>query len=144
MDESPPFGKRLLILGAPVTKKNSQVLISVPTKYATADGRRKHRPVAIPSAAFRKWSKDALPELRAQWHAVPADQSVHMRALVYRARRNAGDLLNYLAAVSDLLEEAGVVTNDRLIVNTDGSRLRTDTKHPRVELWLEPFEDAEA
>lgn len=136
-----PFGKRLLILGPPVTKKNSQVLTSIPTGKTDRRGRPIYRPIAFPSDAYKAWAKSGLPELQAQWHAPAADQTVHLKAIIFRRQRNHGDLLNYLEAIADLLQEAEILTNDRLVINTDGSRLRVDRTHPHVELWLQPYVD---
>ena len=68
----------------------------------------------------------------------PCAVPVNLCATVYRAK-NVGDLGNYLAAVCDALEKAGVVENDRLIGGFDGSRLLTDPKRPRVEIALRPL-----
>jgi hypothetical protein len=70
----------------------------------------------------------------------PLITPVSLQARVYRDR-NAGDLGNYLAAICDVLERAGVVENDRLIQSFDGSRLLIDRKNPRVEIELTPLRD---
>lgn len=130
---------KLVIEGAPRTKKNSLRRI-----------RRGRKTFTVPSAAHEAWEAMAIPQLRHQWHRVctevdhqrgrvtyggPWAGALNMRALVYR-ERDVGDLLNYLAAVSDALERAGVVLDDKLIVSVDGSRLAIDRKRPRVEIEL--------
>ncbi len=58
-----------------------------------------------------------------------------MNAQIFR-ERNVGDLGNYLAAICDALESAGVVINDKWIQSFDGSRLSLDRDNPRVEIVL--------
>ncbi len=125
---------RLIILGRPVTKKNhSRIIVN----------RRSGRPMLIPSKQAKSWESDAIEQIRRQppvcrgfWEA--ASVPLSLSALVYRDR-NVGDLGNYLAAICDALERAGVVVNDRLIQSFDGSRLLIDRKNPRVELELTPM-----
>jgi Holliday junction resolvase RusA-like endonuclease len=123
---------KLVIEGAPRTKKNSLRRI-----------RRGRRTFTVPSAAHEAWEAMAIPQLRKQhsggWgNGNPAiTWTANMRAIVYRDRA-VGDLLNYLAAVSDALERAGVVADDKLIVSVDGSRMAIDRQRPRVEIDLTP------
>lgn len=125
---------KLVIEGAPRTKKNSLRRI-----------RRGRHTFTVPSAAHEAWEASAVPQLMAQFRAwarglpmgTPVDFVLNMRALVYRDRA-VGDLLNYLAAVSDALERAGVVADDKLIVSVDGSRMHIDRDRPRVEIELTP------
>lgn len=117
-----------VIEGTPVTKKNHQRI-----------GRNKKTgaPFILQSRPHESWVSHAVLQLRYQWRGQPAiAQPVNLAAVVYRAR-NTGDLLNYLAAISDALEAAGVVENDRLIVSLNGSRMTKDDARPRVELQLE-------
>ena len=127
---------RLVITGPPRTKKNHQRIIRV-----------KGRPVIMQAKTAEGWEASAVAQLRTQrpisrgfWE--PATVPVSLRALVYRDRK-VGDLGNYLAAVCDALERAGVVENDRLIQSFDGSRLLIDRKNPRVELEITPFDERE-
>jgi Holliday junction resolvase RusA-like endonuclease len=124
---------KLVIEGAPRTKKNGLRRI-----------KRGRRIFTVPSAAHEAWEAIAIPQLVMQWRAecrrqgtsaVPMALPVIMAAYVYRDR-DVGDLLNFLAAVSDVLERAGVVADDRLIVSVDGSRLMLDRARPRVEVEL--------
>jgi len=119
------------IEGAPRTKKNSQRIARV-----------KGRPIVLQSRQHDAWAQGAILQLRSQWRRCDwaVDFAVNLRAHVYRDRA-VGDLLNYLAAVSDALEAAGVVANDRLIVSLDGSRLLVDRARPRVEIELSPVEE---
>jgi Holliday junction resolvase RusA-like endonuclease len=129
------------IEGAPRTKKNSLRRI-----------RRGRRTFTVSSAAHEAWANSAVLQLRAQVRRAPSDlpvamlpyftSAVNMRALVYRDR-DVGDLLNFLAAISDALEAAGVVADDKLVLGLDGSRLLLDRKRPRVEVELTVFVSSE-
>lgn len=135
---------KLVINGAPRTKKNSLRRL-----------KRGKRIFTVPSAAHEAWEAIAVAQLRKQWRTEsvtlvtevnheagrittggPIQYSVNLRALVYRERAGRADLLNYLAAVSDALEKAGVLVDDRLVASVDGSRLGVDRARPRVEIEL--------
>ena len=117
---------RFTILGPPRTKKNHQRI-----------GRVRGRPVIFQARTAEGWEEIAVIQLRAVWKLrPPCPTPVAMRAMVYR-EKDTGDLGNYLAAICDALERAGIVENDRLIQSFDGSRLRLDRENPRVEIDLE-------
>lgn len=123
---------RFIIEGAPRTKKNHQRIIRV-----------KGRPVIAQAKTADAWENAAILQLQSQAHGFRGDMRcsgvpLNLRALVYRDA-NTGDLGNYLAAVCDALERAGVVDNDRWILGFDGSRLLVDRARPRVEIELSPL-----
>lgn len=118
---------RLILEGAPRTKKNSPDIIRV-------RGRR----MVIPSSAFRAYEEACLWQLRS-WRRPPIDGWVGCAAIFYRDR-DVGDLNNFTSALADILEKAGVLVNDRLIRSWDGSRLEKDAARPRVELLLSRFD----
>lgn len=122
---------RLTIPGAPRTKKTSNRVVRA--------GRTGCLRI-LPSEAYERWcSRSMIPlEWRSPNHqaiSVP----VNCRALFYRDA-NAGDAVGYYQGLADLLERAGIVQNDRLIVSWDGSRLLKDAKNPRVEVEITPCE----
>lgn len=120
---------RFTIEGPPRTKKTSNRLVT-----RKRDGRQ----FVIPSAANASWTKAAVMQLRTQCQVPPRlDIPVNLTAVVYR-EKNLGDLIGYLQAIADALESAEVVTNDRLIVSFDGSRMLKDPSRPRVEITIEP------
>jgi Holliday junction resolvase RusA-like endonuclease len=56
-------------------------------------------------------------------------------------RRGSPDLLGLLQATADILEEAGVIDNDRNVVSFDGSQIMgVDKQNPRVEIEIEEAE----
>lgn len=117
---------RLTLHGAPRTKKNHGSVRMV-------GSRRLH----VPSEAYMRWRDGALMQIPARTRL--PDQPYNCCALIFRDRA-AGDAVGYYQAIADMLEEAGVVSNDRLIEAWDGSRLLKDARRPRVELTLTPLE----
>lgn len=52
------------------------------------------------------------------------------------------DLVGLLQATSDILEKAGILENDRLIIGYDGSRIAgLDKRNPRVEIEIQKWQD---
>ena len=52
-------------------------------------------------------------------------------------KRSQPDLNNLTEATADILEKAGIVANDNLIVSWDGSRnMGVDKDRPRVEIEI--------
>jgi Holliday junction resolvase RusA-like endonuclease len=52
--------------------------------------------------------------------------------------RSKPDLNNLGAATADILEKAGIIENDRLIVSWDGSRIMgIDRENPRAEITID-------
>lgn len=90
----------------------------------------------LPSEAYEAFEAAALPQLRKQFSGAPIDVPVNCRAIFLRLSRS-GDAVGYYQALGDILERAGIVTNDRLIVSWDGSRIDKDPKNPRVVFTLE-------
>lgn len=124
---------RFVIIGKPYTKKNHQRIIRV-----------RGIPRIAQAKTANAWEESAILQLKTQLRTIerfyqPAsregDYGCNLRALVYRDR-NIGDLGNFLAAICDALERAGIVANDRLIGGFDGSRLLIDRERPRVEIEL--------
>jgi Holliday junction resolvase RusA-like endonuclease len=123
---------RFVIEGPPRTKKNSSRILRG----------RSGKSFVAPSAQAKAWEESAILQIKSQaWaqgrFSLPLQEQVGLCALIYR-EKDIGDLLNYLAAVSDALERAGVVDDDRLIMSLDGSRLLVDKVRPRVEIEVLP------
>ncbi len=126
---------KFTILGRPVTKKNH-------TRRVWAKGRQ----LTIQSAAHEAWVGYAILQINRQRAAVRHKTltcDVHLRAVFFRKTRT-GDLNNFVSALADALQAAGVVANDRQIVSLDGCRLDHDPKNPRIELEVIPMARTEA
>jgi len=121
-----------VIPGVPITKKNHNRRIQ-----------RGKRVFTVPSEAYEKWNKAAIEPLRskmAEWTstiglAFPLTAEMTMSCTVYRGARR-GDLVNYIQAIQDTLQDAGVVEDDKFIVRLDDCVLGLDYEHPRVVIEL--------
>lgn len=84
--------------------------------------------------------KDALAQIQAQCgdisEPLPITYPVHVMFLFYRGDRRACDLSNLYEFPQDILQEAGILENDALILSHDGSRKRYDKKNPRTEIYV--------
>lgn len=118
----------LTLYGAPRTKKTSNQILKIGKRLKV-----------VPSKVWLAWrdkvlaSGDMKPWMRLK------DQPYNCAAIFYRDA-DRGDAIGYMTGLADVLEEAGVVSNDRLLVSWDGTRLRVDRKNPRVELFISPAE----
>jgi Holliday junction resolvase RusA-like endonuclease len=117
--------------GAPRTKKNHSRIVT---------NRKTGKPFLISSKSAKGWETTAVEQLSRQWPNPPLECPVHVNAQVHRERRT-GDLVNYMQAIADALEKAGVIANDRLIMSWDKSRLRHNKEMPHVELTIKPMDD---
>ena len=115
---------KLTLHGAPRTKKNHG--------FRTKQGHQ------MPSAAYSAWDFTAQMQL-AKWRAEnsgwPLVGPVNVSALFYR-EAFVGDAVGFYQALADTLEKGLIVTNDRLIISWDGSRLLKDADSPRVEIEI--------
>jgi Holliday junction resolvase RusA-like endonuclease len=135
---------KFVITGQPATKKNSG-------RIRKAGKRR----FLAKSEAAEKLEARAIRQLRKQrglyptgipLKVAPERAPLNLAASVYvdDSRGRLGDLLNYLAAISDALERAFVIANDCQILRLDGCQLLIDRENPRVELDLTPIGAAPA
>lgn len=122
---------RLVIPGRPATKKNSGRVVKAGrfTKI-------------LPSEAFKKYEKLAMRHIRA---AMPGQfrEPVTMKCLYWLPdKRWWPDLAGLLQATSDILETAGVLENDRLIADYNGSKIAgLDKYNPRTEIEIRAVGD---
>ena len=116
----------------PRTKKNSQQII-------TAHG----RPIIIPSAAYKKYEKEAMRYIGSP--DTPIDYPVNVECHFYMATRRRVDLTNLLECADDVLVNAGVLADDNsnIIVSHDGSRVHYDKELPRTEIFISRVEEEE-
>ena len=120
----------------PRTKKNSRV-------HAKVSGRT----VPLPSDAYRTmeagikaWTAPKSIRLAdipwpVELRKLNLAQPLNCAAIFYRDA-NRGDAVGYYQALADALESAGVLSDDKWIVQWDGSRLAKDAKRPRIEVTL--------
>lgn len=57
-------------------------------------------------------------------------------AAIFYRDANRGDAVGYYQGLADALESAGVLSDDKWIMQWDGTRLAKDAKRPRIEVTL--------
>ncbi len=135
MIESDGEVRRYVVPGRPITKKNSQQIIVNPAT---------RRPMVIPSKQYKEYAEVACPLLQKQHGCPPIIDPVKIRALYWLpSRRSWPDLVGLMQATADILEEAGVIANDRNIVSWDGSMIAGVSNRPRVEIEMERVADCQ-
>jgi Holliday junction resolvase RusA-like endonuclease len=104
------------------------------------------RPFILPSLANQVWHRDAVRQLRAQWvgprgtlPALIGPVSVHYD-IVLKNHQHEGDADNYMAAINDALQAAGVIANDKQIRCGTFAK-RYDPGNPRVEIMIHAVEE---
>nr|DAX52230.1 MAG TPA: Endodeoxyribonuclease RusA [Caudoviricetes sp.] len=91
--------------------------------------------VLLPSKAYKAYERVALIQL-ARVQAVHGPISVMCRYYLQN-RAHWPDLVGLLQATSDILQAAGVIDDDKYIVNYDGSTIAgLDKDNPRVEIII--------
>jgi hypothetical protein len=113
----------LTLYGAPRTKKTSNQL-------QRFGGRLK----VVPSKAWMRWRDECLKQTNDSMRL--RDQPYNLCALFYRDA-DRGDAIGYLQGLADVLQEAGIVSDDKWFTQFDGSRLLVDRERPRVELLIQ-------
>jgi Holliday junction resolvase RusA-like endonuclease len=110
----------LTLMGPPRTKKNSLVALGVQ------------------SPAYRKYRADALQQLQFAKRLEDRDYNLSAQFYVDGWGKSA-DLTGLLQALADILQDAGIVTNDRQFAAFDGSRVHRDhDSECRTELTITP------
>ena len=120
---------RFIIYGNPVTKKNSQRIVT-----------RGRFPKLLPSEQYVKYQRECLRQLSglgAPMISIP----VNVKALYYMQTRRKVDLSNLNSALHDILVDAGILEDDNrnIIAGHDGSRVFHDKVNPRVEVYITPM-----
>lgn len=125
---------RLVIIGQPVTKKNSQRLV-----YARG------RIIPIPSSQYKLYEASALKQLAKQYEEDPVDSPINLSCVYYLNTRRKGDITNYLQATQDILVKAKVLADDNytIVARLNDCAVEYDKENPRVEITIRellPFE----
>lgn len=126
---------RFTIPVTPVTKKNHGRIVMC-GKY----------PKLLPSEAYERYTKAAMPFLRATFKDIGTiDYPVNLKCVFYLDKRRKGDLAGYLQAVQDLLVEAGILSDDNrnIVASVDGSEVLYDKANPRTEVTITKKENYE-
>lgn len=115
------------IMGAPVTKKNSQRILR------SGSG----RPFIAPSTKYKEYEEAAIWQLNPKPEK-PIDSPVNVCCVYYMPTRRRVDLTNLLSATDDILVRAGVLADDHsgILAAHDGSRVRYSKELPRVVIEI--------
>lgn len=120
---------QLVVLGRPVTKKNHQQVVM-----------SKGRPRIVQAKAYYVYAASAISQLKEQYNGKhPFKDAITVSVRYWLPnRRGKPDLNNLLSATADLLEDAGVIFNDHLITNWNGSEIAgIDKENPRAEITIQ-------
>lgn len=72
----------------------------------------------------------------------PISSYIQVSFIFYCIDNRKRDLINLIQAPADLLQQAGIILNDYLIVNLDGSRIAgIDKENPRTEIIINLIKD---
>lgn len=120
---------RFIIYGNPITKKNSQRIVT-----------RGRFPKLLPSEQYVRYWMECLRQL-SDLGAPMISTPVNVKALYYMQTRRKVDLSNLNSALHDILVDAGVLEDDNrnIIAGHDGSRVFHDKDNPRVEVYITPM-----
>ena len=113
----------------PVTKKNSQRIF----KKKTLSG--KIIPFIVPSKRFKDYQTECtffMPRIKTI--TIP----INIKAIYYMPTRRVVDLTNLHSALHDILVHYRVIEDDnsKIVVSTDGSRVRYSKENPRTEVEI--------
>ena len=116
---------KLTLYGDPITKKNSQSIITV-------GGRQR----IIPSSQYRAYEEACLWQIR--WRRQPIEKPVNVACVYYLKTDRQCDLVNLLEGTLDILVDARVLHDDnrRIVARHDGCAVYVDRKNPRVEIAI--------
>lgn len=117
----------------PVTKKNSQRIITIKTSSGQT-----HK--IIPSKKYEQYQAQA--GLFIKHKGLQINAPCQVKCLFYMPTRRTVDLTNLLEAVDDTLVYYRVIVDDsyKVIESHDGSRVRFDKDNPRTEIEINLLE----
>ncbi len=122
---------KILILLAPITKKNSQQILI---------NRTTGKPFVMPSKKFKEYQDEAGWFIKCK--NMNINTPVNIKCLFYMPTKRKVDLANLISAAMDLLVHYGVIADDNsdIVVSNDGSRVYYSKENPRTEIFIENYE----
>lgn len=112
----------LRMTGRPALQKNSRNIGIVWSKKL-----RRKVPISLDSKNFRTAKKIGLPQLKKAWGSAPpigdCNNRLHVEAYFLAGKGVPPDLDGACVGFGDLLQQAGIVSNDRWIASWDKSRV---------------------
>lgn len=125
---------KFTIFGNPISKKNSLNLVDIGRQCPTC--RRRAKSIPLPSKAFKAYEKAVSEQLRLISYQ-RLTGPIAVCCVYYMATARMPDLTNLIAATHDILQNCGVIADDKQIVSVDGSRIAGKDKDARVEITIE-------
>lgn len=115
---------KIIIPIPPITKKNSQILVTKPY------------PRVLPSQRYRDYERDSRPYMPRGIE--PINEPVNVQMVFYMPTRRRVDLVNLQEACLDVLTKYGVIADDNcnVVATMDGSRVAYDKEKPRTEVLI--------
>ena len=128
--------KKIIIPVEARTKKNSQQLITIKTKYG------KNRTIPIPSKQYLEFEKACKPYL--ENIDLAKKGALNLDCVFYMKTKRKVDLPNLLNSICDVLVHHKVISDDnsKIVYSFDGSCVRYDKLEPRVVINISWYERA--
>lgn len=93
------------------------------------------------SERYQAFEKHAILHIRQVHIKSTIDFPVNLKAVFYfKDHQNEADLSNLYGGIEDILEDAGVLANDKLIYSHNGSAKRFGEGEPRCEIEITKYE----
>lgn len=129
---------KIIIPGRPCPKKNN------PRVFCPRNCRGGRRPIFMQSETYCDYEKLALKHLLQYGNLEPFTGLINVQAHYYLPnQRWWPDLAGLIQATGDILQKAGIITNDRNIKRFDGSEIiGVDKDAPRTEITITEFKGA--
>lgn len=124
---------RFLIPGNPVSKKNSQRIVT---------NRTTGKPFIIQSQKYEEFEASASYFLQPK-PKKPIEYPVTVKCTFYMKTHRKVDKSNLEAAIHDILTKYDIIADDNrdIVASTDGSRVYYDKENPRVEIEISPLKE---
>lgn len=126
---------KYVILGAPRTKKNHQVIAGAGRRCPCCGKLEKQW--IRQSAAHDEFTRAAGWQIRPRPQR-PIDYPVNICYRFYMDTNRVVDALNLMACLDDILVENGIIQDDnsRIVQGHDGTRVLLDRENPRTEICI--------
>lgn len=99
-------------------------------------------PKLLPSSQYVEFEKKILDFLKDKTF-MPIEYPINLKCIFYKDKDFRADLCGYLQAIMDALVKAEFIKDDnhKIVVSTDGSRVKLDRKNPRIEITITEVKD---
>lgn len=117
----------LTLSGRPIVLKNSKRVI--------ARGRGK-KAIVLPSERYSEWEEIAMAVASRSANGPSIDRPIEAKYRFYFATRQAEpDVSNLLEGPGDILQKAGIIKNDKLIMRVTGEKFFGEEARTEIELY---------